>query len=277
MRFLVSLYATPNPAYQDIFYTVPRAGHLIAGDEHRIRRDHFPGHELILCRKGTGFVRVRGVTHTVSQGDFAWVNCHQPHEHGGSHGDPWEVLWVRIEGPRLEKMCTILATATQPVFTAIDTHAASALYQQIFHLMAAKPTEPEPRIHALVGQLIALAFAARRGATAQSEIPAALQKALDRMRLFYFEQHRVDALAEMCGMSTPHFARLFKAAMGTSPIDWLRKERINQAKRRLGDTTESIQRIADQVGYRDRFFFSKDFKKLTGFTPRQFRSREKAS
>ena len=35
-----------------------------------------------------------------------------------------------------------------------------------------------------------------------------------------------------------------------------------------------IRRIAEQVGYSDRFFFSKDFKKHTGFTPSQFRARE---
>ena len=35
----------------------------------------------------------------------------------------------------------------------------------------------------------------------------------------------------------------------------------------------SAKWIAEEVGYRDRFFFSKDFKRLTGFTPREFRRR----
>lgn len=36
-----------------------------------------------------------------------------------------------------------------------------------------------------------------------------------------------------------------------------------------------IREIAEQAGYGDRFFFSGDFKKLTGFTPREFRNRER--
>jgi len=275
MQFLVSHYGAPNPLLQDVFYTVPRAGHLIAGDEHHIRRDHFPGHELILCLKGHGYVRIGGVTHPVKAGNLVWVNCHQPHEHGGSAKSPWEVMWIRMEGPRLERMCTILSTAANPVFEGIDVAAARRTFEHIFALIAAKAFEP--MLHAATAELIAIAFAARKGIAQESEIPTVLQRAVEHMRLYYFERHRVSHLAATAGMSAPHFARQFKAALGTSPIDWLRRERINQAKRRLGDTTESIQRIAEQVGYQDRFFFSKDFKKLTGFTPREFRKREQSA
>ena len=75
-------------------------------------------------------------------------------------------------------------------------------------------------------------------------------------------------------MSASHFSRVFKAALGTSPIGWLRRERISQAKRRLAETGDDIKQIAEQVGYGDRFYFSKDFKQLAGLTPREFRRRE---
>ena len=58
------------------------------------------------------------------------------------------------------------------------------------------------------------------------------------------------------------------------PIDWLRRERVNQAKRRLTESSDAIEEIATQVGYNDRFFFSRDFNKLTGYSPREFRRRE---
>ena len=39
----------------------------------------------------------------------------------------------------------------------------------------------------------------------------------------------------------------------------------------VGGTDDAVPWIAEEVGYRDRFFFSKDFKRLTGMTPREFR------
>lgn len=277
MRFLVSLYTTANPLHQEIFYTVPRAGHLVAGAEHQIRRDHFPGHELILCLRGRGFVRIRGVRHTVSAGDLVWVNCHEPHEHGGSAEAPWEVMWIRAEGPRLEKMCGILSVAATPVFSGFNAAAAKPVYQEIFRLMASGSPDAPALLHAAVARLLALAFCARqRPEPEQLRVPAALRGAVERMRLYYFEPHRVADLAAAAGMSASHFSRVFRAAFGTSPIDWLRRERINQAKRRLSESADPIERIAAQVGYNDRFFFSRDFKRLTGYSPREFRRREAA-
>ncbi|MGV3756671.1 MAG: AraC family ligand binding domain-containing protein, partial [Verrucomicrobiota bacterium] len=160
-RFPVSLFATPNPVHQEVFYTVPRAGHLIGAPDHRIQRNHFPGHELILCLRGRGYVRIAGAVHDVASGQFVWINCHHPHEHGSVKQDPWEVYWVRIEGPRLARLCDLLSVTESPVFSDFDHVAASPLYREIFRLMPGDAPESPALIHAAVGQLIALAFCAR--------------------------------------------------------------------------------------------------------------------
>jgi AraC-like DNA-binding protein len=254
---------------------VPRAGHLVGGPDHHIKRDHFPGHELILCRRGRGWVRIAGRTHAVAPGQLAWINCHHPHEHGALATDPWEVYWVRAEGLRLARMAEVLGVADHPVFVGFDSQAAAPLFVEVFHLMNDPGHAAPALISAAIARLVGLAFACRQeSAPAQPAVPATLRPAVEHLRLFYFQPQRAQALARMCGMSASHFSRSFRAAFGTSPIDWLRRERINQAKRRLAGTDDAIKRIAEQVGYRDRFFFSKDFKRATGLTPRGFRRRE---
>lgn len=270
-EFPVSLYATPAARHQEVFYTVPRAGHMLAGSEHVVKREHFPGHELIYCLKGGGYVRVGGRTERVGPGDLVWVNCHHPHEHGAVREDPWEVYWVRVEGPRLEQMCSML---TGPVGHGVARESVEGLYGEIFREMAAGRAEGVAWIHAAVAKLLAVAWAAGCGGGGEEAVPGPLGKVIERMKLYYFEPLTVKELAAEAGMSPSHFARVFRTAFGTSPIDWLRRERIRQAQRRLGDTADTVQWIAEEVGYRDRFFFSKDFKKLTGFTPREFRRRE---
>jgi AraC-like DNA-binding protein len=275
-RFAISLFATPGDVYQEVFYSVLRAGHLIGGPDHHIRRDHFPGHELILCIRGRGWIRVEGRTHQVEPAQFVWVNCHQPHEHGAVADDPWEVYWIRVEGPKLARISELLKVLSWPVFVGFDHAAARPLYEDIFRLVASETPEAPALIHGKVAQLVALAFAARQATEGALEpaVPPALRRAVERMKLFFFERHRVEELATLSGMSTSHFTRTFRAVFGTSPIDWLRRERINQAKRRLVETRDSVKLIAEQVGYGDRFFFSKDFKQLTGMTPLEFRASE---
>lgn len=274
-RFPVSLYATPNPAHQEVFYTVPRAGHLLAGPEHHIKRDHFPGHELILCLRGKGWTRIAGRTHQVRAGDLVWINCHHPHEHGAVGDDPWEVYWIRAEGPRLAQLAELLDVRNIPVVRGLDLRRATPVYRELFRLIQADSPQAPALIHAQVAALLAQAYCARQHSGEHApKIPPALARCVERMKLFYFEKHSVASLARLAGLSPTHFSRVFKEAFGTSPIDWLRRERISQAKRRLADTGDDIKEIAEQVGYSDRYFFSKDFKKHTGFTPTQFRDRE---
>jgi AraC-like DNA-binding protein len=168
----------------------------------------------------------------------------------------------------------MLCTDSQPVFTGCPPETAT-VYPEVFQRMQHPTPESPALIHAAIARLVAAAFCVRAGHGENLDAaPPVLHKPLEWMRLFYFQPARVEELAKMSGLSPSHFTRLFKRTFGTSPIDWLRRERISQAKRRLVESTETIKQIAEQVGYSDRFFFSKDFKRYTGTNPREFRSRE---
>lgn len=275
--FLTNLYATPADWQRDLFYCVVRAGHLKAGFEHRIQRETYPGHELILCLSGRGWVQVGGKRHEVSPGSLVWVNCHHPHQYGAMAKDPWEVFWVRVEGRQLDRTSQLLDVHAAPVFQQLNTEAAAADFQRAFRYLEGTRPCDAAHVNAAIAAIIAAAFESRLSdpGALQPELPPAVAKSLEKMRLYFHQPIRVVELAQIAGMSESHFSRQFKSAIGTSPIDWLRRERINQAKRRLIESDDPVKEIARQVGYADQFFFSKDFKRMTKLTPTQFREEEK--
>ena len=83
---------------------------------------------------------------------------------------------------------------------------------------------------------------------------------------------RLDEMAKTVGLSTDHFAATFKKYMNVSPGEWVINSRINQAKTLLRYDIKSISQIAENLGYCDIYAFSKQFKKITGLTPKQFRN-----
>jgi AraC-like DNA-binding protein len=131
-------------------------------------------------------------------------------------------------------------------------------------------------IHAHVATLVAMACDAREAnpLPEHHDLPVPLERVLQHMRLYYHKPLRVSGLADIAGMSPSHFNRVFRAALGASPIDWLRHYRIAQAKRRLLESADPIKDVARQVGYADQFYFSKDFKRFTAMTPTAFRETE---
>ncbi len=275
-KFLISLHGVPAEPLRDVFFTVVRAGRLQAGPGHRIERDYYPGHELTYCRKGRGWARLRGKSYEIGPGQLLWVNCHHPHAYGAIKDDPWELDWIRVEGITMDRMWTMLHADSQPVFEGIDMERATVELEKIFALMQQDDAAHAAWIHAHVSTLLAMAFDSRESHPLPEhyDLPVQLERVLQHMRLYYHKPLRVSELADIAGMSPSHFNRVFRSALGASPIDWLRHYRIGQAKRRLLESTDPIKDVARQVGYADQFYFSKDFKKFTALTPTAFRDTE---
>jgi AraC family L-rhamnose operon transcriptional activator RhaR/AraC family L-rhamnose operon regulatory protein RhaS len=81
----------------------------------------------------------------------------------------------------------------------------------------------------------------------------------------------LDQLAAIARMSNRNFVRTFQAAMGNSPIAHLIQLRVNRAAALLCRTDQNVTEIAFQVGFNDGNYFSRQFRKLLGMTPSQYR------
>jgi AraC-like DNA-binding protein len=80
-------------------------------------------------------------------------------------------------------------------------------------------------------------------------------------------------LAEHAGYSVDHFSRIFRDVMGQSPRDFQINARIDRARQLLSESSLTVSQIADALGYRDVYFFSRQFKQRTGRSPVEYRRR----
>ena len=272
-----SHFHTPSALSQLLFHTVLRAGRLETAPDYAVERLFHPGHDLLLCLRGRGFVRVGGKTFPVAAGQLAWIDCRAPHAHWPDAGAPWELYWLRADGKQTRACAQALNVSEQPLFDLRDTDDAVAIFERIFVLLRQRPLALDAALHAAMAGMIALLFEARLGQPARPE-PAGgdpnLHAVLARMRREVRRPWRVEELAALAGSSVPHFFRRFRKATGATPLDWLRRERISEAKRRLSQSKDPISAIAEDLGYGDQCYFSRDFKKLVGLSPRHYRRQE---
>jgi AraC-like DNA-binding protein len=63
----------------------------------------------------------------------------------------------------------------------------------------------------------------------------------------------------------------FRKELGVTPIAYLHRYRVNQAKQLLIDTSKSITEIALEVGFSDSSYFGRIFRRETGVSPQGFR------
>jgi AraC-like DNA-binding protein len=96
----------------------------------------------------------------------------------------------------------------------------------------------------------------------------------------YIDRHHakpltVERLAKMAGLSTFHFIRAFSAAFGETPHQYLRSRRIERAKDLLVTTMLPVTEICDQIGFQSLGSFTTLFRRLTGESPAEFRSKRR--
>jgi AraC family transcriptional regulator len=86
-----------------------------------------------------------------------------------------------------------------------------------------------------------------------------------------------EEVADLCGLSTRHFRRLFKEAMDRSLQDYARDVWVEKAKARLRETRMPFEHIWPALGFVSSSHFSNAFRRATGQTPTSYRRQFQAT
>ncbi|UJF31837.1 response regulator transcription factor [Paenibacillus hexagrammi] len=101
-----------------------------------------------------------------------------------------------------------------------------------------------------------------------------IAKALEYMTLKFREEINLQEVADYIHVSRSYFSLLFKRHTGKKFIDYLIELRIREAKRLLCCRDYKIYEVAEQTGFKDVKYFSKLFKRMTGYTPIEYREHQ---
>lgn len=103
----------------------------------------------------------------------------------------------------------------------------------------------------------------------------AVQAAQDWIARHVSVANPLEGMIRRSGLTGCTFKRRFTSATGLSPIAYVPRLRIGDAKRRLERTEASVDEISWQVGYEEPAFFRRLFERVTGLAPGAYRRRFK--
>jgi AraC-like DNA-binding protein len=84
----------------------------------------------------------------------------------------------------------------------------------------------------------------------------------------------ISQLAKIVNLNPTYFSNLFSKLIGTGPLQYINKRRIEKAQELLLGTDETLYEIAHQIGLTDEYYFSRLFKKHVGISPDHYRKQE---
>lgn len=267
-------FHTPGPAEAALPYHVVAAGRTLAvpGAAEVARR--YDQHVLILTRAGAGRVRVGGRVWRAAAGTLTWLDTARPYAHGCAAGAAlWRYDWIGVRGFGLDRLHAAAGAGGEPVAPAADPDTLARLMAEAAARMRDRSPLQAVENSAAAAALLARVLADRRAAAAgpTGAAPRPAERARLALREGLARRWRVAEIARLAGLSPSQLHRVFRAETGLSPLAWLRTERINAAKPLLLDAGRPVAAVAEAVGYPDPFHFSRDFRALTGRSPRAFR------
>lgn len=99
-----------------------------------------------------------------------------------------------------------------------------------------------------------------------------LEQVLTLIRKNYDQDLTLQQMADMAGLSSKYFCRIFREMTDRSPIEYLNWFRINRACNMLRETDDKLPDIAYNCGFNDFSYFIKTFRRYKGMTPLKYRN-----
>jgi AraC-like DNA-binding protein len=234
------------PDYSKLYYIVEGSGWIRIGEE-----DYYPQPgQLVLMPEG------------VSQ-SYSVIDGQEPYR------KYWTHFGIRVGSLNLFKrlslpyLCTVSdRSLVESTFAELVVHANSnALYSKV--LAKAKLLE-----------LFSYYLMELREEQLVLKNLAALERLLPILKYVHDHMERdftVNELASLASLHPNYFIRMFKEQIGVPPIQYIVRSKMDKAKELLLRTSLNVGEVAARVGFQDMSHFSKQFKKIAGVSPSEFR------
>jgi AraC-like DNA-binding protein len=148
------------------------------------------------------------------------------------------------------------------------------LKPQLDRIMSLCELENDPlRFHKLTSSILHLLLEViDLGRQAQAgQVSGPIQRAQDYVRQHLEEPQSVAQLADVARLSPVHFRSRFRKETGLTPSEFVVREKIEEAKKRLTHPDQTVTAVAFDLGFSTSQYFATVFRHYTGVSPSRFR------
>lgn len=247
---------------------------------------HFHNYmEIGYCREGYGKFAIRDKIMDYRAGMLSVISANIPHttENPDGNESKWDYLFINMDdfvknelGAEKLRNKDILQTLSKLSFLTDekDDPDTAALLNLMFHECEQKKGLMD---EALNGYLRALVIRLMRIAKDNEEelrstrMNSYISVATDYIEEHYAENLKVADIAKECGLSESHFRRTFEKCTNIKPLDYLNMVRVDKACELLYKKKLSMDEVGKKVGFETASSFNRNFRKLTGKSPLQWK------
>ncbi len=233
-------------------------------------------HFLLYCTKGDCLITIAKDTVRLGQDQFVVIPQGFVFELITGLSDPTEFLACQFNGAK-SKILEREFSAVRNLVPSIHNRVANRrmLFDEVFNnLSRGYPNSNMHYINFTFAHLLAtFVFASQTSDDLLVEENPVIQKTMRFLELNIDTKLTLQEIADEVGISSTYLSTLFRKSTNYSLISYFSHLKIVRACEYLDQTNLKIKEIAFLLGYADPYYFSKDFQKKMGLSPRNYRKR----
>lgn len=230
--------------------------------------------ELLCFTYGHGHVRINATEYEVTEGDVIAINSNFLHGFRTSEEMTYRVLII--------DRAFLLANYIDVDNLHFSTRFRNDEVRECFELLSNEFTSPSDKpwrtqtIRTLVMRIITEICTHHsekydKSRDVDATLITAAKRAIGFIHSEYSKSLSLDEICNKVGLSKYYFAREFHRISGYTILNYINLTRCENAKRLLSESELSILEIAEFCGYNDQSYFTRIFKRYSGFSPTQYR------
>ncbi len=262
-------------AVTDHYCWLQSFGWADSGPAYFTRRVNAQSYLLMFTVSGSGILEYEGERYELGDGDGFFIDCRRPHYYR-TCGNQWEHVDMHFTGPMIDPVYAEYNRSSKPVFhQPLSGDLLDDVEELALLLDRGAPCrdfQAAGIIYRIAVRLLAGSVPAAACGSAVTENLQYLIRYIDR---HYPEKLTLDFLSRFSGISKYYLSREFHRYTGFPPNEYIIRQRIGAARIFLETTTDSVSRIAELVGIPNVQHFSRQFKRVCGVSPREYRAAAK--
>lgn len=231
-------------------------------------------HLLLYTQSGQGRLTLGDKRILLTAGTLLFLRCDHDQILELYESNNWNYQFLYINGPSIPSYYEDYTSNQTNLYTLPSNTSVSSYINRIFYLYDTRTAEEHYDFllsNLLSGLLTTILLEKKNSITEAKQLPPHLQNIKNKFDTAYMESFSLEEIAREERLSKYKLAHDFTAHLGISPINYLIRVRIKNAKRLLATTNDPINEIAAAVGIDNMNHFIYLFKKSEGMTPGAYR------
>lgn len=243
--------------------------------------DYYLIHHVIA---GKGHFTTQGREVQLGAGDSFIIEPEQLVSYISDEVEPWMYRWIAFTGPQASELIASTGiTAGQTIVHTGTRRQVPVIFRRIQRAFDEKKAGSHLKANGYLHLLLAEFSEALAPASSINDVPHTeseriVAQAIHYLSTQYAEPITIEMMAETLGYNRAYLSRLFKQHTKATPVTFLLKLRIDKARLLLRERVElTVEQIASSVGFHDPLYFSKQFRRMYGVSPTEYREQMKRS